>query len=267
LKNSSQQSYLCKKTHATLDKNILIYGFQPIMEAMNAGREIEKILILKTVHPSKSNEIKRLATSLKIPFQFVPIEKLNRLTPQNHQGLVAYTSPVAYAPIEEIVPRVFESGKTPFILILDKVTDVRNLGSIARTAECAGVDAILFPSQGSAMINADAIKTSAGALTKIDVSRVSNLKDAIRYLKESGISIIGATEKASQHYFEMDFKIPVAVIMGSEDKGISEEYLKLCDHKAKIQMVGEIQSLNVSVAAGIFLFEAVRQRLEGVVKI
>jgi 23S rRNA (guanosine2251-2'-O)-methyltransferase len=260
LKNYGQQSYLCKKHLQTVDKNILIYGFQPIMEAMNAGREIEKILILKTIHPAKSNEIMRMASGLKIPFQFVPLEKLNRLTKQNHQGLVAYTSPVDYAPIEQIVPRIFESGKTPFILILDKVTDVRNLGSIARSAECAGVDVILFPSQGSAMINADAIKTSAGALTKMDVSRVSNLKETIRYLKESGITVVGATEKATQHYFEPDFTVPVAIIMGSEDKGVSEEYLKLCDHKAKIQMVGEIQSLNVAVAAGIFMFEAVRQR-------
>jgi len=245
-------------------KNMLIYGFQPIMEAMDSGREIEKILILKTMHPSRSNEVKRKASGLKIPFQFVPLEKLNRLTRQNHQGLVAFTSAVTYAPIEQIIPRLFESGKTPLILILDKVTDVRNLGSIARSAECAGVDALLFPSQGSAMINADAVKTSAGALTKLDISRVSNLKETIQFLKDSGITIVAASEKASALFYEVDFTMPVAIIMGSEGKGVSDEYLKMCDKTASIAMVGEIRSLNVSVAAGIFLFEAVRQRQSAV---
>jgi 23S rRNA (guanosine2251-2'-O)-methyltransferase len=244
-----------------LEKNTLIYGFQPVMEAMDSGHEIEKILILKTIHPSKLFEIRKIASTMKIPFQFVPKEKLNRLTRHNHQGIIAITSPVAYAPLEQIIPGLFESGKTPLLLVLDRVTDVRNLGSIARTAECSGVDAIIFPSHGSAMINADAMKTSAGALTKLDISRVPDLKKAMRYLKESGISIVGASEKASRHYFEVDFRIPVAIVMGSEDKGIAEEYIKLCDETAKIQLAGEIQSLNVAVAAGIFLFEAVKQRM------
>jgi 23S rRNA (guanosine2251-2'-O)-methyltransferase len=245
------------------EKNMLIYGFQPIIEAMDSGREIEKILILKTIHPAKLNEIKRKATSLKVPFQYVPMEKLNRLTRQNHQGLVAFTSAVTYAPIEQIIPRLFESGRIPLILILDKVTDVRNLGSIARTAECAGVDALLFPSHGSAMINADAVKTSAGALTRLEISRVSNLKETLQFLKESGVTIVAASEKASSLFYEIDFTIPVAIIMGSEEKGVSAEYLKLCDKTARIEMMGKTQSLNVSVAAGIFLFEAVRQRQTG----
>jgi 23S rRNA (guanosine2251-2'-O)-methyltransferase len=231
------------------------------MEAINAGREIEKIFLLNNLHPAKLADLKKAATILKIPFQFVPKEKLNKLIRQNHQGVVAFVSPITYARVEDLVPGLYEAGKTPFLLILDKITDVRNLGSIARTAECAGVDAIILPSRGSALINADAIKTSAGALNKLDVCRAPNLKDTIQFLKNSGIAVVAATEKADKNVYQTDFKKPVAVIMGSEEKGVSEAYLELCDDVVKIPMLGETQSLNVSVATGIVLFEAVKQRI------
>ncbi len=245
-----------------MDKNTIIYGFQPVMEAIDAGRDIEKLFLLSNLHPGKLKELKKAATILKIPFQFVPKEKLNRLTRQNHQGVVAFVSPINYAKVENIIPGLYEAGQTPFLLILDKVTDVRNLGSIARTAECAGVHAIILPSRGSALINSDAIKTSAGALNKLDVCRVPNLKETIVFLKDSGIKVVAASEKAEKAVYETEFKKPVAVIMGSEEKGVSEAYLELCDDVVSIPMLGETQSLNVSVAAGIILFEVVKQRLE-----
>lgn len=245
-----------------MSKTDLIYGINPVMEAIKAGKEIEKIFILNSMQQFKANEIKKIATEFNIPFQYVPKEKLNRYTRQNHQGLIAIASPVSYVDIETFLPGLYESGKTPFLLILDKVTDVRNIGSIARSAECAGVDAIILPSRGTALLNADAVKTSAGALTKLPISRNSNLKDTIRFLKESGLKIIAASEKVEKFYHESDYNGPVAIIMGSEEKGVSEEYLKLCDEIVKIPIIGEIESLNVSVATGIVLFEAVRQRMK-----
>lgn len=244
-----------------MKKTEIIYGINPVLEAINEGKEIEKLFLLKTMLPHKANEIKKIATEFKVPFQYVPKEKLNRLTRQNHQGVVAVISSVSYTNIETLLPTVYESGKMPFILILDKVTDVRNLGSIARSAECAGVDAIVIPTRGSAMINADALKTSAGALNKIPVCRQSYLKETIMFLKNSGLEIIGATEKAEINHFDLDYNKPLALIMGSEEKGISDEYLELCDQKVRIPMTGSTQSLNVSVATGIILFEIVKQRL------
>lgn len=254
--------YLCKHLkNNKLKKTEIIYGINPVIEAMNEGKEIEKLFLLKTMLPHKANEIKKIATTFKVPFQYVPKEKLNRLTRQNHQGVVAVISSVSYTDIETLLPTVYETGKMPFILILDKITDVRNMGSIARSAECAGVDAIVIPTRGSAMINADALKTSAGALNKIPVCRQSYLKETIIFLKNSGLEIIGATEKAEINHYEHDYNKPVALIMGSEEKGISDEYLELCDRKVKIPMTGSTQSLNVSVATGIILFEIVKQRL------
>lgn len=244
-----------------MKKTEIIYGINPVLEAMNEGKEIEKLFLLKTMQPHKANEIKRIATAFKVPFQYVPKEKLNRLTRQNHQGVVAVISSVSYTDIETLLPTVYESGKIPFLLILDKITDVRNLGSIARSAECAGVNAIIIPTRGSAMINADAIKTSAGALNKIPVCRQTNLKDTIIFLKNSGLEIIGATEKAELNHFDHDYNKPIALIMGSEEKGIAEEHLEICDKFVKIPMTGTFQSLNVSVAAGIILFEIVKQRM------
>jgi 23S rRNA (guanosine2251-2'-O)-methyltransferase len=195
-----------------------------------------------------------------IPYQYVPVEKLNRLTSKNHQGVVGYLSTVTYHKIQQILPTLFEEGKTPLLLILDRITDVRNFGAIARTAACSGVHAIIIPSKGAAQINADAIKTSAGALHTIPVCRENNLKDVIAFLRESGLQVISCTEKTKDVYYSHDYTLPVAIIMGSEEDGISSEYLKASDAHAMIPLMGDIGSLNVSVATGIILYEAVRQR-------
>ncbi len=246
--------------HFVSKKNI-IYGYQPIIEAFDSAREIEKLFIQNTLNAQRINDLKRLALESNTPFQFVPKEKLDRITGKNHQGIIAFISEISYTNIETLLPGLYESGKTPFILILDKITDVGNFGAIARSAECAGVHAIVIPAKGSALINADAVKSSAGALNKLPVCRQPGLSETIRFLKNSGLQIIGASEKASQFHFNIDYSKPTAIIMGSEDKGIAGEYLDLCDEIVKIPMTGETKSLNVSVAAGIILFEAVKQRI------
>ena len=238
----------------------IIFGLRPIIEAIKAGKEAEKLLIRNGLQSELYFELKELIKIHQIPFQYVPIEKLNRITRKNHQGLICFISPVNYVPLENIIPLLFEEGKTPLLLILDKITDVRNLGAIARTAECAGVNAIIIPSRGSALIGPDAIKTSAGALFKIPLCRSANLKETIAYLKECGIRIISCSEKGENFYYQADFTNPSAIILGSEEDGISPEYLKLSDTIVKIPLHGEIESLNVSVASGIVLFEALKQR-------
>lgn len=238
----------------------LIYGTRAVMEAVNAGKDIEKIFIQKGINNSLVNELRQLLTKNNIPFQVVPDFKLNKLTKGNHQGVVCILSSIVYHKTEDIIPLIFERGEVPLFLMIDRVTDVRNIGAMARTAACAGVHAIIIPDQGSAQLNADAIKTSAGALHNIPVCREKNLKLTIEYLKGSGIKIVAATEKASQPYFTSDMKMPCCIIMGSEDSGISPEYLKRADEKVLIPMNNVVQSLNVSVAAGIILFEAYRQR-------
>ena len=194
------------------------------------------------------------------PFLFVPQEKLNRLTSKTHQGVIAFVTDVKFQEIETILPTVFEKGKVPLLLILDRITDVRNFGAICRTAECCGVDAVIVPSRGAAQINSDAVKTSAGALHKIAVCRSQNLKTTLTFLRESGIKIIACTEKTEANYTSLNYTEPTAIIMGSEDEGISGEYLKLSDARAKIPLLGEIGSLNVSVACGVILYEVIRQR-------
>jgi 23S rRNA (guanosine2251-2'-O)-methyltransferase len=238
----------------------LIYGTRAVMEAVNAGKDIEKIFIQKGINNSLVNELRQLLAKNNIPFQVVPDFKLNKLTKGNHQGVVCILSTITYYKTEDIIPLVFERGEVPLFLMIDRVTDVRNVGAMARTAACAGVHAIIIPDQGSAQLNADAIKTSAGALHNIPVCREKNLKLTIEYLKGSGIKIVAATEKASQPYFASDLKVPCCIIMGSEDSGIATEYLKRADEKVIIPMNNVVQSLNVSVAAGIILFEAFRQR-------
>lgn len=243
-----------------MKKDDIIYGFQPVLEAIKSGKEIDKLFFLKTLHPLKLQEVKKLAIEYQIPFQFVPREKLDRITRQTHQGVIALTSPVSYVETSQILPILFESGKVPFLLILDKITDVRNIGSIARSAECAGVDALILPAKGSAMINADAIKTSAGALTRMLLSRTSSIRETIKFLKDSGLRVVGSRENSGTLYHETDYTVPLALIMGSEEKGIAEEHVSMCDEMVSIPLLGEIQSLNVAVAAGVVLFEAVRQR-------
>ncbi len=240
--------------------NTLLFGLRPVIEAVNAGKEIDKLFIQNNLTGDIHSELRKLIKDHEIPFQYVPIEKLNRLTRKNHQGVVCYLSTIIYQKIEDILPFVFEQGKTPLLLILDRITDVRNFGAIARGAECAGVNAIVIPSKGAAQVNGDAIKTSAGALHKIPVCRSENLKTTIDYLKNSGVQIVACTEKTESVYYDVNYTLPTAIILGSEENGISDEYLKRSDARAKIPLLGEIGSLNVSVATGVILYEAIRQR-------
>jgi len=244
-----------------MEKDKMVYGVRPVIEALQAGKEIEKVLVVTGLKNELFPEMRKMLNEKDIPMQYVPIEKLNRVTRQNHQGVIAFVSPIVYEDYEQIVPALFDIGRNPLVLILDRITDVRNFGAIARTAECAGVDAIIVPSRGSALMGADAVKTSAGALFKIPVCRSVNLKDTIDYMKACGLQIVAATEKATDYHFQIDLTLPTAIMLGSEEDGVSPEYLKRCDQRVRIPMVGEIESLNVSVAAGIILFEAVKQRI------
>ncbi|MBK7183783.1 MAG: 23S rRNA (guanosine(2251)-2'-O)-methyltransferase RlmB [Bacteroidetes bacterium] len=239
----------------------MIFGLRPIIEALKSGKQIDKLLVQNGLKNELFGEMMSLLKKHNVVYQYVPVEKLNRLTSKNHQGVVGYISSIEYSKIEKVLPMVFDAGKTPLILILDRITDVRNFGAIARTAECAGVDAIVIPARGAAQINADAIKTSTGALHKIPVCKEDNLKDVIHYLRESGLQVIACTEKTTDMYYAQDYTLPVAIMMGSEEDGISPEFLKLADAHAKIPLMGKIGSLNVSVAAGVILYEAVKQRL------
>lgn len=243
------------------DRQDMIFGTRPLIEAFRSGMEIEKILIQNGTKSPQILEILTLAKSHEVPYQLVPLEKLNRLTRKNHQGVIAFISPVVYQKIEFLIPMLFEAGETPFIIIMDKITDVRNFGAIARTAEAAGVQAILIPTRGSALITADAVKTSAGALTRINICREDNLKTSIDFLKKSGLKIAAITEKSDGLLWDADLNGPIALLMGSEETGISEAYLKMADFRLKIPMLGSIESLNVSVAAGIACFEIIRQRI------
>lgn len=242
------------------EKYNFIFGIRASIEAIEAGKTIDKILVKKGLNNELFSELFTLIKQHNIPFQYVPIEKLNRVTRKNHQGIVSYISPVEFVDIQLLVPRIYELGKTPLILILDGITDTRNLGAIARSAECAGVDAIVIPTKGSALITADAVKTSAGALHYIPICRVENLKKTILFLMNSGIQIVAASEKSNQNFYEIDYSKPTAFVMGSEDKGISNDIIKVADEMVKIPMQGKISSLNVSVASSLFIFEAVRQR-------
>jgi 23S rRNA (guanosine2251-2'-O)-methyltransferase len=243
-----------------MSKNQIIYGIRPVIEALKAGKEIEKIMMVKGVRSEASHQLLGFTREFEIPVQFVPVEKLNRVTRQNHQGVIAFISEISYQKLDSIIPFIYEQGRVPLVLVLDRITDVRNLGAIARTAECAGVDAILLPDKGSGQVNADAIKTSAGALYKIPVCRVTSMKEAVLFLRNSGLAIYAATEKAEQDYTSADFTQPCAVIMGSEEDGISEDLLKMADRLIGIPVKGEIASLNVSVASGVILYEILRQR-------
>lgn len=244
--------------------NEMIFGVRAVIEALQAGKEIDKILIKRDIQSDLSKELFAALKGTTIPVQRVPIERLNRITKKNHQGVVAFISPVTYQLTEQLVPFLFEEGKNPFFIMLDGVTDVRNFGAIARTCECAGVDALIIPNRDSVSVNADAIKTSAGALHKLPVCRELNLTATLRYLKESGFRIIAATEKGDYNYTEADYSGPLCIIMGAEDKGVSYDNLALCDEWVKIPMRGTIESLNVSVAAGILIYEAIRGRGENI---
>ena len=237
-----------------------IYGIHPVIEALKSGKEIEKVMIQTGLRGEGFQQLHALIREMEIPVQFVPLEKLNRVTRQNHQGVVAMIPEITYQKIEDILPSAYEQGKVPLVLMLDRITDVRNLGAIARTAECSGVDAILLAEKGSAQVNQDAIKTSAGALYKVPVCRYHSITESVTFLKNSGLKIIAATEKANSDYSDVDMTQPLALILGSEESGISDELLKAADVLVRIPIKGEIQSLNVSVAAGVIIYEILRQR-------
>lgn len=242
-------------------QNNFIYGIRAIIEAIDSGKIIDKILFKSDLKGQLSNELFNIAKEKKIAVQFVPLQKINQYTRANHQGVIAFISPIEYTDIEELTQKKFEEGKMPFFLILDGVTDVRNFGAIARTAECAGVDAIIIPTKGSAQVTEDAIKTSAGALYKIPVARVNNLAQTVKFLKNSGLQIISASENGKINYYENDFVTPTALIMGSEENGVSTDMLRISDNIVKIPIIGTIESLNVSNASSVIIYEAVRQRL------
>ncbi len=239
----------------------MIFGIRAVIEAIEAGKDIDKVIVKRDLQGELFRELQDVIRIYDIPMQRVPIERINRITRKNHQGVIAFTSAVTYQKIEDIIPMLYEEGKTPFIVVLDGITDVRNFGAIARTCEVAGVDAIVIPARGSVSVNADAIKTSAGALHSIPVCRENSLKDAISFLKNSGVKIVAASEKAAINYTESGLNVPVAIVMGAEDEGVSNDIIRICDDLVKIPQFGTIQSLNVSVACGVMIYEVIRQRL------
>lgn len=243
-----------------IEKNEMIFGVRAVIEAIQAGKEIDKVLVKKDIQSELSKELFAALKDTQVPVQRVPVERINKITRKNHQGVVAFISPITYQKTEDIVPFLFEQGKNPLIILLDGLTDVRNFGAIARTCECAGVDAIIIPSKNSVSVNADAIKTSAGALHTIPVCRESNITNTIKFLKDSGFSIVAATEKGDYDYTKGDYSKSTCIIMGAEDTGVPYEHLALCDEWIKIPLFGTIESLNVSVAAGILIYEAIKQR-------
>lgn len=239
-----------------------IFGIRAVIEAIEAGKEIDKIMMKKDLTGDLAAELLELTRQHRIVVQRVPGERLNRVTRKNHQGVIAMMSAVEYHRLDHLVPQLFESGVLPFIVVLDGITDVRNFGAIARTCECAGVDAIVIPRHGSVSVGGDAIKTSAGALHHIPVCREASTLSAIRLLKDSGYKIVAVSEKADINYTTTDYTVPTALVLGAEDTGISADVLRQCDTFVSIPMFGNIESLNVSVAAGVLIYEVVRQRLQ-----
>lgn len=244
-----------------MERNEYIFGIRAVMEAIEAGKDIDKILIKKDMHGDLIGDLMETVRRYRIPVQRVPVQKIDRITRKNHQGVLAILAAVTYYSLDNLVPQLYEEGKLPFIVVLDGITDVRNFGAIARTCECAGADAIVIPEHGSVGVNGDAIKTSAGALHHIPVCRERSTVSAVRFLKDNGYYVVAVSEKADINYTQADYTVPVALVMGAEDVGISPEVLKLCDGFVSIPMFGNISSLNVSVAAGIIMYEVVRQRI------
>ena len=242
------------------NKSEVIFGTRAVIEAIAAGKEVDKVLVQKGDRSELVQELLTLSRQHHVPVSFVPVEKLNRVTRKNHQGVIAFLSAVTYASLDNIIHECYTQGRDPFLVLLDQVTDVRNFGAVARTAECLGVDALVVPTKGQARIGGDAMKTSAGALNYLPVCRVSNLRDSLVYLRDSGIRIIACTEKSDQSLPQIDLRGPVALLLGSEEYGIAAEHLRIADALAKIPISGHIASLNVSVAAAIGMYEVVRQR-------
>lgn len=243
-----------------MEKGHQIFGIRAIIEAIQAGKEIDKVFIQKDAQGELMKDLMKVMKRASVNFSYVPVEKLNKLTQNNHQGAVATIAPVSFHNLETLIETVIDSGKTPLFLILDQISDARNFGAIIRTAECTGVNGIIIQKQGAAPVNGDTVKTSAGAVFNVPICKVEHIKDAIFHLQGSGIKTIAATEKTDQNIYDLSLNEPIAIIMGSEDRGVNPSVLKIVDEKAKLPMFGTIASLNVSVACGAFLYETVRQR-------
>lgn len=244
-----------------LEKSDYIFGIRAVIEAVEAGKEIDKVLVRNDLHGDLARELMLVLKERRVPVQKVPAEKIDRITRKNHQGVLAILSAVTYQSLSAIVPAIYEEGRMPFIVLLDGITDVRNFGAIARTCECAGVDALVIPRRGSVGVNGDAMKTSAGALNYLPVCRETSILNAVKFLKDCGVTVVAASEKSDLNYTRADLTGPVAIVMGAEDVGISEDVLRFCDRTLAIPQAGQIGSLNVSVAAGVMIYEVVRQRL------
>lgn len=244
-----------------MEKSDYIYGIRAVIEAIEAGRDIDKVMIRKDLDGELAGELLDIIRRDRIYAQRVPIEKLNKITRKNHQGVIAILSSVVYHRLDNLVAQLYEDGVVPFVVVLDGITDVRNFGAIARSAECAGADGIIIPLNKSVSVSGDAMKTSAGALNYIPVCREKSIAGAVKFLKNAGYKVVAASEKADINYTQANYTDPIAIVMGAEDVGISPEVLKLCDTFVSIPQFGHIESLNVSVAAGVLMYEVVRQRL------
>ena len=243
-----------------MEKNTEIYGIRAVIEAINSSKDIDKVFIQTGLKGKLIGQLESLIRKNKINFSYVPTQKLDRLSKKNHQGVIARIAPIKFYTIDSF-SEVLEKSKNPFVLILDQINDVRNFGAIIRTAEISGVDGIIIQNSSSAPVNSDTVKTSAGAIFNIPICKVNHIKDAIYHLQSMNISIISASEKSEKNIYDVNLKVPLAIIMGSEQKGINKSVINLSDESVKLPMYGKIESLNVSVACGIFLYEVVRQRI------
>lgn len=244
-----------------IDKSQVVFGIRAVIEAIESGKQADKVLMKKDLGSELARELLSVTREYNVPVQRVPVERINKVTRKNHQGVIAFMAAVDYYHVDDIVPALYDEGINPLVVVLDGMTDVRNFGAIARTCECAGVNCIVIPERNSVSVNADAVKTSAGALNYLPVCRERNLVKAVQYLRDSGFKVMGASEKTDLNYTKADFTGPVAIVLGAEDTGISTDVLKLCDTLVAIPEFGQINSLNVSVAGGIMIYEVVRQRL------
>lgn len=244
-----------------IDKSQVVFGIRAVIEAIESGKQVDKVLMKKDLGGELARELLSVTREYNVPVLRVPVERINKETRKNHQGVIAFMAAVDYYHVDDIVPALYDEGINPLVVVLDGVTDVRNFGAIARTCECAGVNCIVIPERNSVSVNADAVKTSAGALNYLPVCRERNLVKAVQYLRDSGFKVMGASEKTDLNYTKADFTGPVAIVLGAEDTGISTDVLKLCDTLVAIPEFGQINSLNVSVAGGIMIYEVVRQRL------
>ncbi|WP_079687253.1 23S rRNA (guanosine(2251)-2'-O)-methyltransferase RlmB [Ohtaekwangia koreensis] len=245
-----------------MEKSDMIYGTRAVMEAIVAGKEIEKVMIQSGLSNDLIKELIMTARNNNVPVSFVPMEKLKRMSSKNHQGVICLLASISFASLDNLIDRAYSEGREPFFLLLDRITDVRNFGAIARTAECAGLDGIVIAEKGNAPITSDAMKTSAGALNHLPICREKDLKKTLQLLRDNGIRVVACTEKASQNLYEVNLSGPIALIMGSEEDGIADALIRDADELAKIPMRGKIGSLNVSVAAGVAIYEVVRQKLK-----